>query len=254
MKNTIALITGASSGIGYATAVCFAENGIDIIVCGRRMERLENLWKEYENKVNVLPLAFDITNPAEVKNAIATLPKEWKNIDILVNNAGNAHGLAPIHEGDIADWEAMIDTNVKGLLYVSRAVIPNMVKRKAGHVVNLGSIAGTESYAQGNVYCASKHAVAALSEAMRIDLHAHGIRVSEVKPGLVETEFSLVRFKGDADLAAKTYEGYEPLQAQDIAELIYFIVTRPARVNIADALILPAAQAKSKIVHKENKK
>jgi NADP-dependent 3-hydroxy acid dehydrogenase YdfG len=185
-----------------------------------------------------------------IRNLIEGLPSEWKDIDILVNNAGNAHGLDLIQEGNYKDWDAMLDINVKGLLYVSEAVIPTMIERKKGHIINIGSLAGKEVYAKGNVYCASKHAVDAINQGMRIDLNAHGIRVSGINPGLVETEFSEVRFKGDSEKAKKIYEGYQPLTAQDIAEIIAFVVSRPAHVNIADLLVLPTAQATSYLVNK----
>ncbi|MEJ8756056.1 SDR family NAD(P)-dependent oxidoreductase [Pontibacter sp. H259] len=246
----IALVTGATSGIGRATAVALAKQGYRIIATGRRLERLEELQQELLGITTVLPLLFDVRNKEAVQFAIASLPVEWQQIDVLLNNAGNAHGLAPIQDGSLEDWDAMLDINVKGLLYVSHAVIPFMKEQGRGHIINIGSIAGKEVYANGNVYCASKFAVDALSKAMRIDLLQTGIKVSEVNPGLVETEFSEVRFKGDKERAAGVYQGYQPLQAEDIADLIAFIVSRPAHVNLAEVLILPAAQAAATVVHK----
>lgn len=250
MKNKIALITGATSGIGNATAKVFANHGIDLIICGRRNERLEKLKEELSAKVKVHTLTFDIRNKELVFEAIENLPSAFKEIDILINNAGNAHGLSPIDKGDISDWEAMMDINVKGLLYISKAVIPGMIARKSGHIINIGSTAGKEVYPGGNVYCASKHAVDAINQGMRIDLHAHGIRVGAINPGLVETEFSKVRFKGDTEKAATVYKGFDPLKPEDIADIIHFTVTRPPHVNIADLIVMPTAQATSTIVNK----
>lgn len=246
----IALITGATSGIGKATAYEFAKHGIQLIICGRRQERLNSIKKELEPLTKVHTLHFDVRNNAEVKNAITSLPDDFKEIDILINNAGNAHGLDPINEGSIEDWDAMMDINVKGLLYVSKAVIPQMTHRKSGHIINIGSSAGKEVYPKGNVYCASKHAVLAITEGMRIDLNPFGIRVGAINPGLVETEFSHVRFKGDK-IADNVYKGFKALQAQDVAEVIYFVVSRPEHVNIADVLMFCTAQASSTIVKKE---
>lgn len=245
----IALITGASSGIGWAIAEALAEQGYDLIICGRRQERLDQLSERVSTKT--FSLIFDVSDKEEVKNALASIPAEWKSIDVLINNAGNAHGLSKLHEGNIDDWEAMIDINVKGILYMNRFLVPDMVTRGAGHVVNIGSIAGKEVYPNGNVYCASKHAVDAINNGMRMDLNGTGVKVSQVCPGLVETEFSMVRFKGDEARAGQVYQGYEALQAEDIADLISFIVTRPAHVNIADTLILPTAQASSTILDKK---
>ena len=244
----IAMVTGATSGIGWATAEALAKEGYQLIICGRRKERLQELSAKVG--VKTLELIFDVSDRAAVAEALNSLPAEWKQIDVLINNAGNAHGLGKIHEGNIDDWDAMIDINVKGLLYVTKAIVPNMVGRGAGHVVNIGSIAGKEAYPGGNVYCGSKHAVDAINNGMRMDLNGTGVKVSQVCPGLVETEFSLVRFKGDEDRAKTTYQGFEALQAEDIADLIRFIVTRPAHVNIADTLILPAAQASPTLVAK----
>ncbi|MEC7752564.1 MAG: SDR family NAD(P)-dependent oxidoreductase [Bacteroidota bacterium] len=243
-----ALITGASSGIGWATALALAEEGFRLILCGRRKEKLEELAGLMS--VDTHLLVFDVRYKKEVDEALVALPNGWQTVDVLVNNAGNAHGLSKLHEGNVEDWDAMIDINVKGLLYMTRAIVPGMVERQTGHVVNVGSIAGKEVYPNGNVYCASKHAVDAINHGMRMDLMGTGVKVSQVCPGLVETEFSLVRFKGDSSRAESVYQGYEPLTAHDIADLIRFIVTRPAHVNIADTLILPTAQVASTMVHK----
>jgi 3-hydroxy acid dehydrogenase / malonic semialdehyde reductase len=245
-----ALITGATSGIGHATAYEFAKNGIRLILCGRRLERLHTVQEALSKLTDVHILNFDVSNKAETFKAIESIPEDFKNIDILINNAGNAHGLDPINEGDTDDWDAMMDINVKGLLYVSKAIIPQMTERKSGHIINIGSSAGKEVYPKGNVYCASKHAVLAITEGMRIDLNPYGIKVAAISPGLVETEFSQVRFKGDA-IANNVYKGFEALQAEDIADVIYFMVSRPAHVNIADVLIFPSAQASSTIIKKE---
>lgn len=249
--NKTALITGATSGIGRATAQLFAENNFNLVLCGRRQDRLDALKKELGEITPVLTLNFDVRNKHEVKNQIGSLPAEFSNIDILVNNAGNAHGLDSIEEGSLDDWDAMIDINVKGLLYVSKAVLPNMVAKKAGHIINIGSTAGKEVYPKGNVYCASKHAVDAINQGMRIDLNQYGIRVGAVNPGLVETEFSQVRFKGDESKADVVYKGFQALKAEDIADIILFVVTRPYHVNIADLVVMPTAQASSTIVKKE---
>jgi NADP-dependent 3-hydroxy acid dehydrogenase YdfG len=246
----IALITGATSGIGRATAQEFANHGIHLILCGRRQERLESIQKALQKLTEVHILNFDVRDKNDTFNAIASLPDSFKNIDVLVNNAGNAHGLDPIQTGNIDDWDAMMDINVKGLLYVSKAVIQQMTERKTGHIINIGSSAGKEVYPKGNVYCASKHAVLAITEGMRIDLNDFGIKVCAINPGLVETEFSQVRFKGDT-IADNVYKGYKALQPEDIAEIIYFAVSRPAHVNIADLLVFPTAQASSTIVKKE---
>ncbi|MCS6967600.1 MAG: SDR family NAD(P)-dependent oxidoreductase [Cytophagales bacterium] len=246
-----ALITGATSGIGLATARLFARNGLHIIACGRRQERLEALAHELASLTQVHTLAFDVRDNAEVVEKIASLPKNFQQIDILVNNAGNAHGLDPIHQGSLVDWDAMIDINVKGLLYVSRAIIPQMVERQSGHIINIGSLAGKEVYPNGNVYCASKFAVDAITKGMRIDLNSYNIKVTCINPGLVETEFSLVRFKGDGTRAKNVYRGMTPLTAEDVAEVIWFAVSRPAHVNIAEVLLLPTAQATSTIVKRQ---
>lgn len=246
-----ALITGATSGIGRATAKYFAKNHFRLILCGRRDDRLVQLQDEFAPLTRVHTLNFDVRDKVAVKAAIESIPEDLKNIDILVNNAGNAHGLDPIESGSTDDWDAMMDINVKGLLYISREVIPGMIKRKHGHIINIGSIAGKEVYPNGNVYCASKHAVDAINQGMRMDLNKHGIRVGAINPGLVATEFSEVRFKGDSERAANVYKGYEPLQADDIADIITFVVTRPYHVNIADLLVLPTAQASATILNKE---
>lgn len=243
----IAFITGASAGFGKATAELFAANGWDVIITGRRKTRLELFERQLREKYNVdvLILSFDVRNADEVKKAIDSLPEKWKSIDLLVNNAGLAAGLNPIQEGLISDWEEMIDTNIKGLLYMTRAIAPLMVKNGKGHIVNIGSIAGKEVYTNGNVYCATKHAVDALSKATRIDLVQHGIKVTQIAPGMAETEFSIVRFKGDDEKAKNVYRGLQPLTAHDIAETIWWVVNRPPHVNINDIVIMPTAQANS---------
>ena len=249
---TTALITGATSGIGKATAELFAKQGFNLILCGRREERLQELTNQLGRDTSILTLNFDVRNREDVFSAIDSLPKEFSEIDILVNNAGNAHGLDPIDKGSPDDWDAMLDINVKGLLYMSKAIIPKMVERKSGHIINIGSTAGKEVYPNGNVYCASKHAVDAINQGMRIDLNAYGIRVGAVNPGLVETEFSDVRFKGDSERASKVYQGFQPLKPEDIADIILFVVTRPYHVNIADLMVMPTAQASSTIVKKNS--
>jgi len=243
--NKIALITGATAGIGEATALLLAQNNFNLILTGRRAERLRLLKDKLvtETKSKVFLLNFDIRSLEETTDAIISLPDEWKNIDVLINNAGLAAGMSNIHEGDIDDWEQMIDTNVKGLLYITRLVSPIMVKRGTGHIVNISSIAGKETYPMGNVYCATKHAVQSVTKGMRLDLLKHGIKVSTVSPGAVDTEFSIVRFKGDEERAKQVYKGFTPLYAQDIAESILFIVTRPKHVNIDDILVMPTDQA-----------
>lgn len=244
----IALITGATSGIGEATALLLAKNNYHVIVTGRRKEKLENLHKKIESEtgVAVLSLNFDIRSLEETTKAIAGLPEKWKKIDVLINNAGLAAGLSSLQEGDTDDWDQMIDTNVKGLLYISRQVAPLMIKNRKGHIVNISSIAGRETYPNGNVYCATKHAVQSITKGMRIDMLKHGIKVTAVSPGAVETEFSIVRFKGDQQKAKQVYKGFTPLFAQDIAETILFVVTRPPHVNIDDILVMPTAQAYSR--------
>jgi len=245
-----ALITGATSGIGRATAFEFAKNGINLIICGRREERLKTIKTALSKLTNVHVLCFDVRNNNAVQKAIASLPEKFSQIDILINNAGNAHGLDPIQTGEIEDWDAMMDINVKGLLYVSKAVIPQMTDRQSGHIINIGSSAGKEVYPKGNVYCASKHAVLAITEGMRIDLNPYGIKVGAINPGMVETEFSQVRFKGN-EAANNVYTGFEALQPEDIAEIIQFVISRPNHVNIADLLVFCTAQASSTIVKKD---
>lgn len=246
----IALITGATAGIGQATAELFAKNGYNIIITGRRKERLTEFSKHLKStyKIDVLALSFDVRNLKEVETAIDSIPADWKKIDVLLNNAGLAVGLNTIQEGVMDDWERMIDTNIKGLLYVTRTLAPVMIKNGYGHIINLGSVAGKEVYANGNVYCATKHAVDALSKAMRIDMLPHHIKVTGIHPGMVETEFSIVRFKGDEERAKNAYKGMQPLTAKDIAETIYWCASRPAHVNINDLIIMPAAQANATTV------
>ncbi len=248
----IALITGATSGIGEATAIEFAKHNYNLIITGRRAGRLLELAKKIteEYDVQVKTLVFDVRVKESVDEVIDSLESDWKKVDILVNNAGLASGLDPIQDGDVDDWEKMIDTNVKGLLYVSKSVIPLMIANKKGHIVNISSIAGKEAYANGNVYCATKHAVEALTKSMRIDLLKEGIRVSSVSPGMVDTEFSQVRFHGDTKRAEDVYKGFEPLHAEDIAGTIWFIASRPAHVNINDVLIMPTVQASAVYVDK----
>jgi len=245
------LITGATSGIGKAIAERFAEDGIHLILCGRRQERLDELKQVLGQKTKVHTLNFDVRDKAAVAASIDSLPNDFSEIDILVNNAGNAHGLDFIDQGSLDDWDAMLDINVKGLLYVSKAIIPKMVEKKEGHIINIGSTAGKEVYPRGNVYCASKYAVDAINQGMRIDLNAHGIRVGAINPGLVETEFSDVRFKGDKDRAENVYKGFKPLLPEDVADIVHFVVTRPSHVNIADLVVMCTAQASSTIVKKE---
>lgn len=247
-----ALITGATSGIGYATALKLAEINYNIIITGRRLNHLTELEKRIkkEFKVKVLSLCFDVRNSEEVNKVFEKLPAEWQKIDVLINNAGLAVGLDPIHKGKVDDWERMIDTNIKGLLYVSRKVSQIMTTNMSGHIINIGSIASKEVYLNGNVYCATKHAVDALTKGMRMDLLPYGIKVTAVHPGMVETEFSIVRFHGDKDRASNVYKGFEPLIGEDVAEAIVFAVTRPKHVNINDMLIMPSAQANSSLTIK----
>ncbi len=249
----IALITGASSGIGEAIAKILARNHYNLIITGRRMERLEKLAESLisTHKIEVLALNFDVRDRNQTNDVLKNIPENFKNIDILVNNAGLAAGFGLIQDGSVDDWETMLDTNVKGLLYVSRALIPGMTERKSGHIVNISSIAGKETYQSGNVYCASKHAVESLTKAMRIDLLSHGIKVTSIAPGMVETEFAKVRFKGDEQAASAVYKGFVPLAAQDVAEALEFVVTRPAHVNINEILIMPTAQANTAYVYKQ---
>ena len=250
MDKTV-FITGATSGIGKATAILLANKKYRLILCGRRQERLRQLQNDLEKITEVTTLQFDVRFKKEVFAAIENLPKNFKHIDVLINNAGNAHGLNSIQEGDLEDWDAMMDINVKGLLYVSKAIIPGMIDRNSGFIVNIGSVAGKEVYPNGNVYCASKFAVNALNKAMRIDLNEYNIRVSAIHPGMVETEFSEIRFKGDLERAKKTYAGYKPLEAIDIAEIIYFVISRPYHVNIEDLVVYPTVQASTTILNKK---
>jgi NADP-dependent 3-hydroxy acid dehydrogenase YdfG len=252
--NRIAIVTGATAGFGRATALLLAKNDFDVVTTGRRSEKLDSLEEEIRSKTSadVLSLAFDIRNQDEVIKACNKLTGKWENVDVLVNNAGLAAGMSQIHEGSVEDWEQMIDTNIKGLLYITREITPGMVHRKNGHIINLGSIAGKEAYENGNVYNATKYAVDGLTQAMRIDLVEHGIKVTAINPGAAETEFSLVRFKGDSEKADQVYRGYTPLYAEDIAETILFVVTRPPHVNIDDLLIMPTAQARSRKFLKDN--
>lgn len=251
----IALITGATSGLGKAIALRLGKEGYNLIITGRRKDKLEELDKEISINYGstVLPLCFDVRKYDEVEAALGNLPEKWKNIDVLVNNAGLAVGLDPIHKGEVDDWERMIDTNVKGLLYVTRMVTPVMVERCSGHIINIGSIAGKAVYPNGAVYCATKYAVNALHQGMRMDLLPYNIRVTQICPGAVETEFSLVRFKGDKGRADQVYTGYENLVADDIAESVYFAISQPPHVDIQDMLVMPTAQATGNMFHKKEK-
>ncbi len=251
MEKKIVMITGATSGIGEATAIVLAENNFRLILCGRRKDRLDALKSKLSAQTEVYTLEFDVRNKTAVHSAIDSLPDSWKKVDVLINSAGNAHGLDPIQTGNVDDWDAMIDINVKGLLYVCHEIIPGMAERKSGHVINIGSIAGKEVYPNGNVYSASKFAVDALTRGMRIDLNANGVKVTSINPGLVETEFSIVRFKGDTQRASQTYKGLDPLKGKDIADLILFTITRPAHVVLADVTIFPTAQASSMHVKRD---
>ena len=250
MKKTI-FITGATSGIGKATAEIFAKQGHRLIICGRRKEVLDNLQIQLSNFTDVYSLVFDVRNQQEVQNAINSLPEDWKNIDVLVNNAGNAHGLEPISDANISDWDAMMDGNVKGLLYVSQPIIKLMKANNSGHIVNISSVAARQTYANGTVYCASKKAVDVISEGMRLELTEFGIKVTNVQPGAVETDFSKIRFKGDEERAATVYAGYEPLIAEDIADAISYCVNAPDRVSIAEICIYPKAQAEPRTIYKK---
>lgn len=251
MHKRIALITGATSGIGLATAHLLAKNNFKLIICGRRKDRLAREKALLGDFTEVHTLTFDVRDQQAVKKAFESLPDNWKAIDVLINNAGNAHGLDPIQSGDVRDWDAMIDINVKGLLYISKEVIPGMTTRKSGHIINMSSIAGKEVYPNGNVYSASKFAVDALTKGMRMDLNPFGIKVTSINPGLVETEFSLVRFKGDESRASSVYKGFKPLRAEDIANIILFTLQQPDHVMLADITVFPTAQASSTLVKKE---
>ena len=253
--SSIILITGATSGFGEAMARRFVAEGQRVIITGRRKERLDVLQRELEGLHGTIDahdrvhcLHFDVRDKAQVEHAIGSLPPEWSEVDVLVNNAGLAAGMDPIQDGLVDDWERMLDTNVKGLLYVTRAVIPGMIERGKGHIINIGSTAGKEVYPKGNVYCASKHAVDALTKAFRQDLLPHGIRVTQIAPGLAETEFSVVRFHGDEAKAKLPYQGMEPLRPEDIAELAYYVTTLPPHVCINDLVVTPTAQANSTTV------
>jgi 3-hydroxy acid dehydrogenase/malonic semialdehyde reductase len=245
----IAFITGATSGIGKATALRLAPD-YNLILCGRRQDRLDELKADLKETTEVHTLSFDVRDRKSVFAAVASLPESWQDVDVLVNNAGNAHGLSMAEDADLDDWDAMIDINVKGLLYVTKALMPNMVARKSGFIVNIGSIAGKEVYQKGNVYCASKFSVDAITTGLRMDLNQYGIRVCAINPGLVQTEFSLVRFKGDADRASKVYDGFTPLYGDDIADAISYVISRPPHVMVADLTIFPTAQASATIVNK----
>lgn len=252
LKDKIVFVTGASAGVGQACALAFAREGAKLLLCARRKDRLNDLANEirgtYRSDCHFFQL--DVRNQKDVETAIKTLPEPWKKIEILVNNAGLSRGLNKIYEGDLTDWEEMIDTNIKGLLYVSRVVIPGMVERGSGHIVNIGSIAGHEAYPGGNVYCATKHAVDAITKGMQIDLVDTPLRVSTVDPGMVDTEFSIVRFHGDTERAGNVYNGLTPLSGDDIAEAVIFCVTRPPHVNIHQLRIMPSAQASATIAHR----
>lgn len=252
LKNSIVCVTGASSGIGKACAIAFAGSGANVLLTARRQERIDRLVQELVNdhRVKARAVRLDVTDRRAVEDVFSSLPSEWKNIDILVNNAGLARGLAKFHEGKVEDWEEMIDTNVKGLMYVTRTVLPGMVERNSGHVINIGSIAGHQTYPMGNMYCASKFAVTGLSRSLKMDLLGTAVRVTSVDPGLVETEFSQVRFHGDRERGAKTYIGMNPLKPEDIAEIVLFCATRPAHVNIGELLVTPTDQATVSMVHR----
>ena len=252
MQTRLALITGATSGIGLATAQAFAQQKIDLIICGRNKEKLRELQQTLATEVRVIALCFDVSKNDEVVAAINTLPIDFKQINILVNNAGNAHGLSLIQDGNVQDWDLMIDINVKGLLYVSRAIMPIMVANKVGHIINISSVAGKQTYQNGAVYCASKKAVEAISEGMRLDLTQHGIKITNIAPGAVETNFSLVRFKGDTAKASNVYKGYQPIQPQDVADAIVYAINAPANVTIADMMLYAAAQAAPTVIYKKD--
>ena len=245
-----ALITGATSGIGKATAELLAKNSYRIILCGRRKEVLEQIKTELSAFTETFSLSFDQRNFSEVENAINSLPENWKNIDVLINNAGNAHGLEPLSEGNLEDWDAMMDGNVKGLLYVSKLIIPGMKERKSGHIVNISSVAARQTYANGVVYCVSKRAVDVISEGMTLELTEFGIKVTNIQPGAVETDFSKVRFKGDEERAKSVYAGYEALKAEDIADAIFYCVNAPNRVAISDLTIYPSAQSEPRTIYR----
>jgi NADP-dependent 3-hydroxy acid dehydrogenase YdfG len=244
-------ITGATSGIGKATAEFLAKHNYRLILCGRNQDRLKELKQTLGKQTAITTLQFDVGDKEAVFSAIESLPENFRDIDVLINNAGNAHGMSSIQEGDINDWDTMLDINVKGLLYVSRAILPKMIEKNTGFIVNIGSTAGKEVYPKGNVYCASKSAVEAINKGMRMDLNQYNIRVSAIHPGLVETAFSDVRFKGDTERAKKVYQGYKALQPEDIAEIIHFVITRPYHINIEDLVVFPSAQASATIINKK---
>jgi len=249
----ITLITGATSGIGKACTNIFAKNNHNLIITGRRKGRLDEIAADLTNTfgIKVLVLCFDVSDNSAVVDAINSIPKEWQNIEIVINNAGLAVGLNTIQDGCIDDWERMIDTNIKGLLYVTKASLPFLIKQNSGHIINIGSIAGKEVYPNGNVYCATKHAVDAITKSMRIDLVKHNIKVTQVAPGAVDTEFSLVRFKGNEAKAGNVYNGYKPLQPNDVADVIYYTTTLPSHVNINDLVLMPTAQASATVFNKK---
>ena len=244
-------ITGATSGIGKATAEFLAKHNYRLILCGRNQDRLKELKQTLGKQTAITTLQFDVRDKEAVFSAIESLPENFRDIDVLINNAGNAHGMSSIQDGDINDWDAMLDINVKGLLYVSRAILPRMIERNSGFIVNIGSTAGKEVYPNGNVYCASKSAVEAINKGMRMDLNKYNIRVSAIHPGLVETAFSDVRFKGDTERAKKVYQGYKALQPEDIAEIIHFVITRPYHINIEDLVVYPSAQVSATMINKK---
>jgi len=250
MKDKIIVVTGASSGIGWATAEVFSQHGAKLILCGRRKEKLELLASKLKTKS--LLLTFDVRDRGAVFEALENLPKEWENVDVLINNAGNAHGFDPVQTASLEDWDAMIDGNVKGLMYVTKALLPQMIKAKKGHIINLGSIAGKEVYPNGSVYCSSKFAVDAFTQGLRLDLNKDGIKVGAIHPGLVKTEFSKVRFKGDGDRANKVYAGIEALSAQDVADAILYMVQVPSHVNVADLVLLPTRQANAYVSNRKS--
>ncbi|MGN7865643.1 SDR family NAD(P)-dependent oxidoreductase [Chryseobacterium sp. 22458] len=245
------LITGATSGIGKSTAELLAKQGNRIIICGRRNEVLEAVKSELSEYTEIFSLKFDVRNLDEVETAIRSLPEDWKDIDVLINNAGNAHGLDPLSEGKTNDWDSMIDGNVKGLLYVSKEIIPGMKTKNSGHIINISSVAARQTYANGVVYCATKKAVDVISEGMRLELTEFGIKVTNIQPGAVETDFSMVRFKGDTERASNVYAGYEPLKAEDIADAIVYCINAPKHVTVSDMTIYPSAQSEPRTIHKK---
>lgn len=254
MKNKIVMITGATSGIGLACAEIFAKNAYDLIITGRRNDRLKKVAEKFsvKYKVEILTLNFDVRNRKETEKVLGSIPEKWKNIDVLINNAGLSAGLNAIQDGDVDDWDVMIDTNLKGLLYVTRGILPLMTVRNKGHIINIGSIAGKETYMNGNVYCASKAAVDMLTKSMRVDLLKFNIKVTHVAPGAAETEFSLVRFKGDKEAAKKVYEGYQPLKGNDVAGVVFYAASLPAHVNINDVVVMPTAQASTVYMNRKS--